>query len=49
MFKHLIPATPRKIMRHIRKKGNIHNFIKDNTKQIIYRRYPRGKIHAIDF
>jgi hypothetical protein len=49
MFKHLISATLRKKMRCVKKKRNIDNFTKGNIRQIIYRRYSRGKINAVEF
>jgi hypothetical protein len=34
-------------MRHAKKKRNIDEFTRGNIRQIIYRRYSRGKIHAV--
>jgi hypothetical protein len=48
MFKHLISATPRQKMRCIKTKRKIDNFTKGNIRQIIYRRYSRGKINAVE-
>jgi hypothetical protein len=48
MFKHLISATSRKKKRYVEEKKDVNDFTKDNIRQIIYRRYSRGKIRAVE-
>jgi hypothetical protein len=47
MFNHLISVVLRKKMRRV-KKRSVDDFTKVNIRQIICRRYSRGKIHAVE-
>jgi hypothetical protein len=47
MFNHLILATQRKKMSLVKKRRNV-DFTKGSVRQIIYRRYSRDKIHAVE-
>jgi hypothetical protein len=48
MFKCLISATLKKRRRYVKKKRDVDDFTKGTIRQVIYRRYTKGKIHAVE-
>jgi hypothetical protein len=47
VIKHLISDTPGKKRRSINEKRVADDYLKGNVTQLIYRKYSKGRIHAI--
>jgi hypothetical protein len=47
VFKHLISGSPGRKRRSVKKKRDVDDFWKVNVRQVIYRKYAKGRILII--